>query len=157
MRQCLVCGGIFLTPATRGRPPETCSPEHAAIRKREQRIESRDKAIQRGIPDDHDAHGTSTGYTYYCCRCNRCRRWAREYKQAQREAQKDFGLSEAYLHRWLKIADREDGRCQPASPTDSDKLAVQLRDAHTQIRLLEQEAEVMRRAVGYLPQDAAPK
>lgn len=23
---------------------------------------------------------------------------------------KDFGISEAYLHRWLKIADREDGR-----------------------------------------------
>src|SRR5688572_29595646 len=88
MRQCLVCGWNFLAPTTRGRPPETCSPEHAAIRKREQRAESRDRAIERGIPDDHDVHGTSTGYTYYGCRCNRCRRWAREYKQARRTAQK---------------------------------------------------------------------
>ena len=156
MRQCLVCGGMFLTPATRGRPPETCSPEHAAIRKREQRAESRDRAIQRGIPDDDDMHGTSTGYTYYGCRCNRCQRWAREYMQARRKAQKDFGISEAYLHRWLKIADREDGRGQPASQA-ADDMAAQLREAHKRIKLLEQEAEVMRRAVGYLSRDANPK
>ncbi|GAA2553747.1 hypothetical protein GCM10010409_31080 [Mycolicibacterium diernhoferi] len=88
MRQCLVCGRKFAAPTTRGRPPETCSPEHAAVRKTVQRTESRDRAIERGISDDHDLHGTSTGYTYYGCRCNRCRRWAREYKQAQRKAQK---------------------------------------------------------------------
>lgn len=88
MRQCLVCGRKLLASTTRGRPPETCSPEHATFRKREKRAESRDRATQRGIPDDHDAHGKSTGYTYYGCRCNRCRRWAREYKQGQREAHK---------------------------------------------------------------------
>lgn len=36
-------------------------------------------------------------------------------------------------------------------------MAVQLREAHKRIKLLEQEAGVMRRAVGYLSRDANPK
>ena len=87
MKQCLVCGREFQPPQpSRGRPPETCSPEHAAIRKRRKRSESRERAIKRGIPPE--AHGTSTGYTYYKCPCTRCRKWAREYKQTRRELEK---------------------------------------------------------------------
>lgn len=90
MRQCLVCGRDFQPPAGRGRPPETCSPEHAAVRKRQHREESRQRAIQRGtIPPE--AHGTSTGYTYYKCPCVRCRKWAREYKQDRRNLAKIVG------------------------------------------------------------------
>ena len=74
-----------------------------------------------------------------------------------RQIAKDFGISEACLHRWLKIADREDGRGQPAPAVDADEMAAQLREAHKRIKLLEQEAEVMRRAVGYLSRDANPK
>ncbi len=81
---------------------------------------------------------------------------ARKGEAPLRQIAKDFGISEACLHRWLKIADREDGRGQPASPA-ADDMAAQLREAHKRIKLLEQEAEVMRRAVGYLSRDANPK
>mgnify|MGYP002712081151 FL=1 len=82
---------------------------------------------------------------------------ARKGEAPLRQIAKDFGISEACLHRWLKIADREDGRGQPASPANADDMAAQLREAHKRINLLEQEAEVMRRAVGYLSRDANPK
>ena len=81
---------------------------------------------------------------------------ARKGEAPLRQIAKDFGISEACLHRWLKIADREDGRGQPASQA-TDDMAAQLREAHKRIKLLEQEAEVMRRAVGYLSRDANPK
>lgn len=45
----------------------------------------------------------------------------------------------------------------PGSPPAVDDAAAQLREAHKGIKLLEQEAEVMRRAVGYLSWDANPK
>ena len=81
---------------------------------------------------------------------------ARKGEAPLRQIAKDFGISEACLHRWLKIADREAGRRQPASP-DAGDMAAQLREAHKRIKLLEQEAEVMRRAVGYLSREANPK
>lgn len=55
------------------------------------------------------------------------------------------------MHRWVKIADREDGHGQTSSPADTDDMAAQLREEHKRINLLEQEAEVMRREVGYCP------
>jgi transposase len=66
---------------------------------------------------------------------------------------KDFGVSPAALHRWMKIADREDGVASGAVSDDAAKL----REANKRIRLLEQEAEVMRRAVAYLSRDINPK
>jgi transposase len=66
---------------------------------------------------------------------------------------KDFGVSPAALHRWMKIADREDGVNSGAVSDDTAKL----REANKRIRLLEQEAEVMRRAVAYLSRDINPK
>lgn len=38
---------------------------------------------------------------------------ARKGEAPLRQIAKDFGISEACLHRWLKIADREDGRGSP--------------------------------------------
>ena len=38
---------------------------------------------------------------------------ARKGEAPLRQIAKDFGISEACLHRWLKIADREDGRGHP--------------------------------------------
>ena len=70
---------------------------------------------------------------------------------------KDFGISEACLHRWLKIADRENGAGRSGQSAATDDVAAQLREAHKRIKLLEQEAEVMRRAVGYLSRDTNPK
>lgn len=66
---------------------------------------------------------------------------------------KDFGVSEATLHNWLKRADIEDGN-RPGMTKDE---SAELREAKKRIRLLEQEAEVMRRAVAYLSRDVNPK
>lgn len=82
---------------------------------------------------------------------------ARKGEAPLRQIVKEFGISEACLHRWLKIADREDGVAGSGSAAASDDVSAQLREAHKRIKLLEQEAEVMRRAVGYLSRDANPK
>lgn len=81
---------------------------------------------------------------------------ARKGDAPLRQVAKDFGVSEACLHRWLKIADREDGVDRSGSTTGGDE-SMELREARKRIKLLEQEAEVMRRAVGYLSRDVNPK
>jgi transposase len=81
---------------------------------------------------------------------------ARKGEAPLRQIAKDFGISEACLHRWLKIADREDGVDRTGSPVARDESA-ELCEARKRIKLLEQEAEVMRRAVGYLSRDVNPK
>ena len=52
---------------------------------------------------------------------------------------KDFGVSPAALHRWLKKADEEDDPKTRAAKEES----AELREAKKRIKLLEQEAEVM--------------
>ncbi len=54
---------------------------------------------------------------------------------------------------WLKKADVEEG----VKPGMTEKESAELRDAKKRIRLLEQGAEVMRRAVAYLSRDVNPK
>jgi transposase len=66
---------------------------------------------------------------------------------------KDFGISESCLHRWLKQADIDEG----SQVSNSRQESAELRDAKKRIRQLEQEAEVMRRAVAYLSRDVNPK
>jgi hypothetical protein len=85
-RWCLVCNSPFVTPRQKGRPPETCSPECLNERKRQQRRETKERAIARGCPDD--MHGTQTGASHYECRCTKCRMWWRDYQRARRAAQK---------------------------------------------------------------------
>jgi transposase len=81
---------------------------------------------------------------------------ARKGEAPLRQIAKDFGVSEACLHRWLKIADRE-GRVDRTGSTDARDESVELREARKRIKLLQQEAEVRRRAVGYLSRDINPK
>nr|WP_087587241.1 IS3 family transposase [Prescottella equi] len=81
---------------------------------------------------------------------------ARKGEASRRQIAKDFGISEGCLHRWLKIADREDGINAGAKTSGSDESA-ELQEARKRIKLLEQEAEVMRRAVAYLSRDVKPK
>jgi len=66
---------------------------------------------------------------------------------------KDFGISETCLKNWLRKADIQDGTRPGLTRNESDEL----REARKRIRLLEQEAEVMRRAVAYLSRDVNPK
>lgn len=58
---------------------------------------------------------------------------------------KDFGISESCLHRWLKLADIEDG-VRPGAPADE---SAELRELRKRNRLLEQENEILRRAAAY--------
>jgi len=65
---------------------------------------------------------------------------------------KDFGISDATLHNWLKKAEIEDG-LRPGL-TDADRR--ELREVKKRNRLLEQENEVLRRAAAYLSQANLP-
>lgn len=66
---------------------------------------------------------------------------------------KDFGVSEACLHRWLKMANVEDGLL----PGITQQEAEEMRELKKRNRLLEQENEVLRRAAIYLGQGLNPK
>lgn len=78
---------------------------------------------------------------------------ARKREAPLTQIAKDFGISEPTLHNWIKKADIEDGN----RPGTTKEESAELREAKKQIRLLEQEAEVMRRAVAYLSRDVNPK
>lgn len=58
---------------------------------------------------------------------------------------KDFGISESCLHRWLKLADIEDGVQSGVTASES----AELRELRKRNRLLEQENEILRRAAAY--------
>ncbi|MGY2093371.1 IS3 family transposase [Nocardia gipuzkoensis] len=66
---------------------------------------------------------------------------------------KDFGISQSCVKNWLKQADIEDGH-RPGATRDE---SAELREARKRIRQLEQEAEVMRRAVAYFSRGVNPK
>lgn len=78
---------------------------------------------------------------------------ARKGEASIAQVAKDFGVSESCLQRWLKLADTKEG-LRPALSVDESE---QLRELKKRNRLLEQEAEVMRRAVAYLSRDINPK
>jgi transposase len=79
---------------------------------------------------------------------------AREDGTTLKQIAKDFRISESCLTKWMSIADRQDGSGPSAAVSESGEL----RDARRQIRLLEQENEVLRRAAAYLSQaNIAPK
>ncbi len=69
-----------------------------------------------------------------------------------KQVAKDFGISEACLHNWLKKAEIEE-RTRPGL-TDSERK--ELRETKKRVRLLEQENEVLRRAAAYLSQANLP-
>lgn len=78
---------------------------------------------------------------------------ARKSEAPLAQIAKDFGISKSALVRWLTKADLEDG----VKHGGGEKESAQLREAKKRVRLLEQEAEVMRRAVAYLSRDVNPK
>jgi transposase len=66
---------------------------------------------------------------------------------------KDFGISESCLHRWLKIADVDDGVRPGVSSTES----AEMRELKRRNRVLEQEVEILRRAAAYFAKEISPK
>ena len=77
---------------------------------------------------------------------------ARKREATLTQIAKDFGISEACLHRWLKLADVEDGVRLGVTTVE----AVELRDAKKRIRVLEQENEILRRAA-FFARESLPK
>jgi len=65
---------------------------------------------------------------------------------------KDFGVHPMTLQKWLRRADIETG----AKPGQTRTEAAELREARKRIRLLEQENEVLRRALAYVSQGSWP-
>ena len=64
----------------------------------------------------------------------------------------DFGIHPITLSTWLKRADIENG----VKPGTMSTQSAELREANKRIRLLEQEAEVLKRALAYVSQGALP-
>lgn len=71
---------------------------------------------------------------------------ARKREAPLSQITKDFGISEACLHRWLELTDVEDG----LRPGITQAEAAEMRELKKHNRLLEQESEVLRRAAIYL-------
>jgi transposase len=78
---------------------------------------------------------------------------ARSGEAPLRQVAKDFGISEACLHRWLKIADTDDGTRAGTTTTE----AAELRELRKRNKLLEQENEILRRAAAYFAKEISPK
>ncbi len=66
---------------------------------------------------------------------------------------RDFGISESCLHRWLKIADTDDGIRLGTTSTES----AELRELRKRNKLLEQENEILRRAAAYFAKEISPR
>jgi transposase len=78
---------------------------------------------------------------------------ARRGEAPLRQVAKDFGISEACLHRWLKIADIDDGIRSGTTTTES----AELRELRKRNKVLEQENEILRRAAAYFAKEISPK
>ncbi|MEV0727108.1 IS3 family transposase [Micromonospora purpureochromogenes] len=66
---------------------------------------------------------------------------------------KDFGISESCLHRWLKLADIDDG----VRPGSTSSESAELRELRKRNKLLEQENEILRRAAAFFAKENRPK
>ena len=78
---------------------------------------------------------------------------ARKGEAPLRQIAKDFGISEACLHRWLKLADVEDG----VRPGPASGESAELRELRRRNKVLEQENEILRRAAAYFAKEISPK
>src|SRR5580700_9693755 len=66
---------------------------------------------------------------------------------------KDFGISESCLHRWLKLADVDDG----VRPGVTSSESAELRELKKRNKTLEQENEILRRAAAFFAREMPPK
>ena len=78
---------------------------------------------------------------------------ARKREATLTQIAKDFGISEACLHRWIKLADIEDG--VSAGVTTAE--AAEVRELRKRNRVLEQENEILRRAAAFFARESLPK
>ena len=80
-------------------------------------------------------------------------RVARKREATFAQIAKDFGISEATLHAWIKKADVEDG----VRPGLKEADAAELRELKKRIKVIEQENEILRRAAAYFARELPSK
>jgi transposase len=78
---------------------------------------------------------------------------ARKGEAPLSQVAKDFGISESCLHRWLKLADVDDG----VRPGVTSSESAELRGLRKRNKALEQENEILRRAAAYFARELPPK
>ena len=78
---------------------------------------------------------------------------ARRHEAPLSQIAKDFGISDATLHNWLKRAEIEDG----VRPGVTTAEAAQMRELKKRLRLVEQENEILRRAAAFFARELPPK
>lgn len=78
---------------------------------------------------------------------------ARKREAPLSQIARDFGISEATLHNWLRKADVDDGVRPGVTTAESEELRVLKR----RNRLLEQENEILRRAAAFFARELPPK
>ena len=78
---------------------------------------------------------------------------ARKGESPISQVAKDFGVSESCLHRWMNLADIEDG----VRPGITAAESAEVRELKKRNRILEQENEILRRAAAFFARDALPK
>ncbi|WP_413468253.1 IS3 family transposase [Kocuria marina] len=78
---------------------------------------------------------------------------ARKHEAPLSQIARDFGISEATLHNWLRKADVDDG----VRPGVTTAEAEELRALKRRNRLLEQENEILRRAAAFFARELPPK
>jgi transposase len=78
---------------------------------------------------------------------------ARKGEAPLSQVAKDFGISESCLHRWLKLADIDDG----VRPGVTSSEAAELRELRKRNRTLETENEILRRSAAFFAREIAPK
>ena len=82
---------------------------------------------------------------------------ARQGDQSIAKVAKSFGISETCPARWLRIAERQDGRSEGPSPSAEGDLEAENRELRRRTKQLEQENEILRRATAYFARDTLPK
>ena len=82
---------------------------------------------------------------------------ARQGDQSIAQVARSFGVSESCIARWIKIADREDGKAPPGASGTDGAVDAEVRELRKRTKLLEQENEILRRATAYFARDVLPK
>ena len=78
---------------------------------------------------------------------------ARKGEAPLSQVAKDFGISESCLHRWLKLADVDDG----VRPGVTSSESAELRELRKRNKTLEQENEILRRAAAFFAARSPPE
>ena len=82
---------------------------------------------------------------------------ARKGEQSIPQIARSFGISESCLHRWLRMAEREERAEAGDAPAAGRDLEKENRELRRRTAQLEQENEILRRATAYFARDTLPK